>query len=130
VAKRVQAGGNDVTRSIPANETLTVEFKSDQKPLSDTDLVAAVVALANTQGGELYLGVEDDGTITGVQSQRQDVIRLAGLIAARTVPPVSVRARVIDEQGHRIVRVDVPKSLRIVATSQGLVQHRRLDAHG
>jgi ATP-dependent DNA helicase RecG len=123
-------GGSDVTRSIPTEENLTVEFKSDQKTLSDSDLVAAVVALANTEGGELYLGVEDDGTITGAQPQHHDVGRLAALISARTVPPISVRANVIDEQGHRVVRVEVPKSSRIVSTSQGLVQRRRLNAHG
>ncbi|WP_226992300.1 AlbA family DNA-binding domain-containing protein [Desulfatibacillum aliphaticivorans] len=42
-------------------ETLTVEFKSDLKALPDKDLIAAVVALANTEGGDLYLGVENDG---------------------------------------------------------------------
>ncbi|MCI5531527.1 MAG: ATP-binding protein, partial [Caecibacter massiliensis] len=25
-----------------------------------------VVAFANTEGGDLYLGIEDDGTITGL----------------------------------------------------------------
>ena len=48
-------------------ETLTKEFKSDVKEaqgLPDSDLVEAVVALANTDGGCVYLGVEDDGTPT------------------------------------------------------------------
>ena len=46
---------------LPPAETLTVEFKSDRKRLSDTDLVEALVGLANTEGGELWLGVDDDG---------------------------------------------------------------------
>lgn len=46
-------------------ETLTKEFKSDLKRLPDNELVEAVVALANTDGGSVYLGVEDDGTPTG-----------------------------------------------------------------
>jgi ATP-dependent DNA helicase RecG len=52
------------TRTIPQQESLTVEFKSDRKRLPDADLIAAVVCLTNTDGGSLYLGVEDDGTIT------------------------------------------------------------------
>lgn len=52
-------------------ETLTVEFKSDLKGLPDRDLVAAVVAMANTEGGVILLGVEDDGTVTGVQPNVQ-----------------------------------------------------------
>jgi ATP-dependent DNA helicase RecG len=52
-------------------ETLTYEFKSDRKPLPDKDLISAVVALANTEGGELYLGVEDDGTVSGLHPNHE-----------------------------------------------------------
>lgn len=53
-------------------ETLSKEFKSDcDKGLPDSELVEAVVALANTDGGCVYLGVEDDGTATGVQRKHQ-----------------------------------------------------------
>lgn len=50
-------------------ETLSKEFKSDLKGLPDSELVEAVVALANTDGGCVYLGVEDDGTPTGVKQK-------------------------------------------------------------
>lgn len=50
---------------IPAAESLTIEFKSDQKRLPDKDLVLAAVCLANTDGGLIYLGVEDDGQPNG-----------------------------------------------------------------
>jgi ATP-dependent DNA helicase RecG len=68
-------------------ETLTVEFKSDRKPLPDRELVAAIVALANAEGGTLFLGVEDDGTVTG--SQYQDFAGLAVLIANKTNPSIT-----------------------------------------
>ncbi|WP_152975099.1 ATP-binding protein, partial [Youngiibacter fragilis] len=45
---------------IPKKETLIVEFKSDKKKLPDSDLVEAVIGMANTMGGELYLGIEDN----------------------------------------------------------------------
>lgn len=54
-----------MTLRLPPAESLTVEFKSDRKHLSDGDLVEALVCLANAEGGELRLGVEDDGTPTG-----------------------------------------------------------------
>jgi len=53
-----------MTDQIPSKESLKVEFKSDRKKLSDRDLIEAVVCLANTQGGQIYLGVENDGTST------------------------------------------------------------------
>ena len=54
------------TENIGLIEDLRTEFKSDVKKLSEETIVEAVVALANTEGGTLYIGVEDDGTITGV----------------------------------------------------------------
>ena len=42
---------------IPAKETLTIEFKSDLKGLSDNELIETVIGMTNTNGGELYLGI-------------------------------------------------------------------------
>jgi ATP-dependent DNA helicase RecG len=88
-----------VIRSIPQRESLTVEFKSDVVRLSDKDLVAAVVCLANTDGGELYVGVEDDGQITGLHKDHLSFSSVAALIANRTVPPLTVRAEVLMADG-------------------------------
>ena len=51
---------------ILKGETLKVEFKSDLKQLPDRELVATVMNLSNSEGGDLLLGVEDDGSITGL----------------------------------------------------------------
>ena len=64
-------------RTIPEKESLTIEFKSDRSGYSDADLVDEIVGMANTQGGDLYLGVEDDGEITGVGKKRQDPVGAA-----------------------------------------------------
>jgi predicted HTH transcriptional regulator len=80
-------------RVIPTAESLTVEFKSDQKgPLSDKELVLAAICLANNQGGDLYLGVEDDGTVTGLHPSRDRSRDLAAVIASRTNPPLPLSA--------------------------------------
>ena len=47
----------DIKALIQQGESLTLEFKSDVKSLPDRDLIAAVVSLANTEGGSLLLGV-------------------------------------------------------------------------
>ena len=80
---------------IPERETMEVEFKSDLKKLSDSDLVDAVVAFANTNGGDLYLGVEDDGTVTGLHEQHRDITQLCAFIANRTIPPISTRLEIL-----------------------------------
>lgn len=39
----------------PTAESVTVEFKSDRNRLPDDELVGAVVAMANTEGGTIYI---------------------------------------------------------------------------
>jgi ATP-dependent DNA helicase RecG len=117
-------------RTIPQQESLIVEFKSDRSCLSDGDLVAAVVCLANTEGGLLYIGVEDDGSITGLHPKHQSIAQLSALITNRTNPPISVRVTQLQEEGKSVAAIEVPKSSRLVATSDGLLQRRRMQADG
>ncbi len=117
-------------RTIPDRESLTVEFKSDRSRLPDRELIAAVICLANTDGGEIYLGVEDDGTVTGLHPDHLNLASLAAMIANRTNPPVSARVTALEEEGKPIARIEVPRSTRLVATSEGVLQRRRLLADG
>ena len=50
---------------VDLGESLEREFKSDRVRLSDKDIVEEIVAMANTNGGILLIGVEDDGRISG-----------------------------------------------------------------
>ncbi len=52
---------------IANGENSGVEFKRDD--IRPEQLAKEVVAMANFQGGRLLLGVEDDGTITGIQRE-------------------------------------------------------------
>ena len=122
---------NHEFKTLLANgETLTVEFKSDVKGLPDRDLVAAVVAMANTEGGLIMLGVENDGTVTGVRPAHQDTAGMVALIANRTRPSVTVRAKVVDWGKKKVLSIHVPKSRGIVSTSDGLLLRRRLMVSG
>lgn len=67
--------------NLPDKETLLIEFKSDKKGgCPDKDLIEVVVAMANTEGGVLYLGVEDNGEITGLAKKHEDEIGLTALV--------------------------------------------------
>ncbi len=115
---------------IPPTESLTIEFKSDRRCLSDRDLVETVACLANTQGGTLYLGVEDDGSPTGLHARHLDVTGLSALVANRTVPPVAVQVERVAVDGVFIARIEVPKARQIVATTDGVTRRRRLRIDG
>ena len=72
---------------ITEGETRTIEFKSDRGPLPDRDLIETVICLANGGGGHLFIGVEDDGSVTGLHAEHQTRPELlAALPAARRWP--------------------------------------------
>lgn len=116
--------------SLPSAETLTVEFKSDRKRLPDADLVEALVCLANTEGGELWLGVEDDGHATGLHADHALLVGLAGLVAVRTSPSLQVDVESVNIQGVRVARIRVPKAHGEVATQAGVYVRRRIKHDG
>jgi ATP-dependent DNA helicase RecG len=117
-------------RPIPSTESLTCEFKSDRKCLSDRDLIEAVVCMANGEGGEIYLGVEDDGQVTGLHQNHGFLDGLAALIANRTQPMLRVSVEQLEVNGLAVARISVPKSGQPVATNEGLLKRRRLQANG
>lgn len=117
-------------RKIPEKETLTVEFKSDKKKLSDNDLIEAIIGMANTDGGCLYLGVEDNGQITGVHKHHADEIGVIALVANKTVPSVSVRAEILSEDEIDVLKIEIPMSKTIVASADGKILRRRLKLDG
>lgn len=119
-----------MTNLPPLRETLTVEFKSDLKKLSDRELIEALVCLANAEGGELWLGIEDDGTPTGLHAEHQLLDGLAGMVAARTSPSLSVKAEAVEVAGVSVARICVPKSQGEVATTAGVYLRRRLKHDG
>ena len=120
----------NIAAILENGETLTVEFKSDVTGLPDRDLVAAVVAMANTEGGVVLLGVEDNGEVTGVRPNHQDAAGLAAMIANRTIPSVAVMAEICDVNDRKVLVIQVPKVRGLVSSTDGLLLRRRLMGSG
>jgi len=115
---------------IPQHESLTCEFKSDRQCLSDKGLIEAVVCMANAQGGEIYLGVEDNGVVTGLHPKHQHLDSLAALIANRTQPTITVTVESLMVNALPVARITVAKSGSPIATNEGVLKRRRLQANG
>lgn len=122
--------GEIAMRTIPVVESLEVEFKSDLKCYPDHDLIEEIVGMTNTIGGVLFLGVEDDGTITGVHKKHKDAIGVTALIANSTVPPVTVRAEIITEEEKDILKIEIPRSRGVISTASGKILRRRIKFDG
>lgn len=116
---------------IPSRETIIIEFKSDKKGgYPDKDLVEAIVAMANTDGGCLYLGIEDDGEITGLAKKHEDENGLAAMVMNNIIPSFYITAEMLTINKINIMKISIPKSNTILATIQGKILRRRLKSNG
>lgn len=118
---------------IQAGESLTVEFKSDRQPLNDATIYEEVVAMANTKGGTLLIGVEDDGTVTGARlrhGQSTDPTRLQAAIFNNTVPNVNTRISVVRHPQGQVIAIEVAAYPEACATASGKSVRRTIGGDG
>ena len=123
---------------ISAGESFDVEFKGEERrAVSDSDLVEAVVCLANRSGdrpGYILVGVEDDGRITGARPRHGagiiDPLRVQALISGRTRPSFSVQVSVMELDGKPILVIQVPPVRQPVGTTDGKYLRRAVGGDG
>lgn len=136
---RMKLNEETIRAIIASGESLSTEFKSDRsgtdgkKCLDDTTIFEEVVALANTQGGFLLLGVEDDKTITGIHPKRARPINhdmLRSFVFNNTVPPVLADVTVIAITGKDIIVIRVDKQPTLCSTANGRMLQRHIGVHG
>lgn len=67
-------------------ESLNIEYKREYVD----DIKKTVIAFANTNGGKLYIGIEDDGKVIGVSYPDAIVLRLTNSIRDSIKPDVTL----------------------------------------
>lgn len=113
---------NQLQSILQAGESLSVEFKSDRGNISDSRIYEEVVALANTEGGVLLLGVEDDGTVTGAKPRHgrtTDTTKLRAAIFNNTVPNVNTRISLVPYPQGPVLVIEVDPYPEPCATASG-----------
>lgn len=118
---------------IAAGEAVGREFKSDRQQFSDKAIYEEVVALANTEGGTLLLGVEDDGRVTGAQPRHgttTDPVKLQAAIFNNTVPSINTRISVVDHPDGPVLAIEVDPYPEPCATAGGKSLRRTIGSDG
>ncbi len=118
---------------INAGESLEREFKSDRKRLSDKDIFEEIVAMANTNGGTLFIGVEDDGEITGASPRHGDTtdpFKLQSAIFNNTVPNINTRVSVLPHPAGAVIAIEVDPYPEPCATARGKSLQRTIGPDG
>ncbi len=124
---------NRLMELIRNGESLDREFKSDRRVISDREIYEEVVAFANTSGGVLLIGVEDDGKITGAKPRHGktiDSLRLQSAIFNNTVPNINTRVSLVNIESNVVLAIEVDQYPEPCATSEGKSLHRTVKADG
>ena len=88
-------------------EGKTIEFKREYMD----DIKYAVIAFANTEGGKLYIGINDDGTVCGVSDVDQSMLKLTNMIRDVVRPDLTMFTDCTVEQmdGKKVIVLTVQR---------------------
>jgi ATP-dependent DNA helicase RecG len=73
-------------KRIEAGESLTTEFKWEYTE----EIKKTVIAFANTTGGTLYIGISDDGAVTGVHNPDDTLLQITNAVRSAIKPDVTL----------------------------------------
>ena len=91
-------------------ESPTVEFKRE---LTDA-IKREIIAFANTQGGELYIGIDDDGSILGLEQADKILEAVSSMLHDSIQPDILVHTflEVVEMEGKEVVKISVSRGTR------------------
>ena len=108
-------------KDTASGESQTVEFKSWVKASGFKEVinlaVDELIAFANADGGTVYFGVEDDGTVTGCT--KYDTQQIIEAIYDKTRPPLFTKIDVIKHPGGDILAIHVKHDGITYASTNG-----------
>ncbi len=98
----------NVLNIIEQGEGLRIEFK--QRFPSYEKFAKEMIAFANTRGGTILLGVDDDKSIYGVESEKSDLELIKVTAEKYCEPPVAYSVSLIELDRKEILAVEIPES--------------------
>jgi predicted HTH transcriptional regulator len=99
----------ELRKKVAQGEGLYLEFK--RKATHPDKIVREIIALANTQGGQLLIGVDDDGSIPGVKYPEEEWHVVREALAQYCKPDLIVNELLIPLSEKKFVlQLDIPQS--------------------
>jgi predicted HTH transcriptional regulator len=93
---------------LEQGENLSIEFKqrfSDYKKIAKE-----FIAFANTNGGVVLFGIDDDGSIYGVESEKSETELIKETFQNYIEPKIDYEISYVDLENREIVCVEIPES--------------------
>jgi len=105
----------DLKKLIPQGEAETLEFKKSAGEWKE--IIKTISAFGNTRGGNIYIGISDQGKISGIQIGRKTIEDLVNKIKENTDPKIfpGVSVEEINKKQIILIRVAESKSKPVFA---------------
>lgn len=98
----------EAKKIIDEGENFHTEFK--RKFSTDEKIAKEIIAFANSNGGKIFFGVDDDGSVVGVQSEKETAYLISQTSRELCEPPVNPNISVIELYGKDVVISEIPES--------------------
>lgn len=98
----------DLKNLIATGESSFLEFK--HKVASPEKIAKEMVAFANTTGGRILIGVEDNGDIIGIESYYEEEFWLNQAAKDVCVPPIKINIALVHTGKKDVLIVEVPEA--------------------
>ena len=88
-------------------ESETIELKE----IVVDEIKKEIIAFANCDGGKLYIGVQDDGTVVGLDNPDSVSLQISNMVRDAIKPDITMflHYETIDDDGKQIVVVDIQR---------------------
>ena len=93
---------------IGEGENLHCEFK--RKFSTHEKIAREMIAFANTKGGYILFGIDDDKEIIGVESEKAETALIVDVATNFCEPPLEYYIEYIDMNSKEVVVVEIPES--------------------
>ncbi len=98
----------ELNKLIEDGESSTVEFK--RKFSSPEKIAKEMIAFANSKGGTILFGIDDDRTIIGVESEKGEMELINTAARFFCEPEVEYNSEILSIKKSDIVVVNIPES--------------------
>lgn len=109
----------ELREKILKGEDLHTEFK--ESFTDNEDIAKSIVCFANTDGGQIVVGVNNRGEIVGVENHDELQRRIDDVACNRCEPPVTIVQEALSIENRIVLIINVPKGdQRPYRTARGL----------
>lgn len=94
---------------IPRQEDSVTEFKNEK--VHPDSLAKEIVAFSNTNGGDIFLGIDDDGTVSGISNTKKAEEKVINICRNNIVPSVVPEIICFTHQGYTVMRIRTDRGI-------------------